>query len=107
IGKNIVALLLRNYNFTVIDLGKDVSAESILAAAQREDASIIGLSALMTTTMSEMKTIIDLARQRGLTDLQFIIGGAVVDEQYAKSIGAHYAANAHDSVKIAQRLLGE
>ena len=105
IGKNIVALLLRNYNFTVIDLGKDVAAETILEAAQREDARLVALSALMTTTMGEMKTVIDLARQRGLNHLQFIVGGAVIDEPYARSIGAHYAANAHDTVKIASRLL--
>ena len=59
----------------------------------------------MTTTMGEMKTVIDLARQRGLDKLQFIIGGAVIDEAYACSIGAHYAANAHEAVKIATRLL--
>ena len=104
IGKNIVAILLKNYGFEVIDLGKDVPAETILDAAEREQVKLIGLSALMTTTMGQMKTVIDLARQRGQHDLQFIVGGAVLDEAFAQSIGAHYAADALAAVKIAQSI---
>ena len=102
IGKNIVALMLRNYNFQVIDLGKDVPAEEILDAAVREDCRVIGLSALMTTTMGQMKTVVELAKKRGLIGLKFIIGGAVVDEHYAQEIGAAYAADALATVKLAQ-----
>ncbi|MFA6930152.1 MAG: homocysteine S-methyltransferase family protein [Lentisphaeria bacterium] len=105
IGKNIVAIMLKNYGFEIFDLGKDVSAESILDTAQRENIRLVGLSALMTTTMMEMKTVIELARQRGQQDLQFMVGGAVLDEAFAQSIGAHYAADALSAVKLAQRLL--
>jgi 5-methyltetrahydrofolate--homocysteine methyltransferase len=104
IGKNIVAVMLRNYNFNVIDLGRDVSPDTILDAAVANHAKIIGLSALMTTTMTEMKTVIDAAKERGLNDLKFIIGGAVVTDDYAQSIGAYYAKDAMDTVRIAQKL---
>ncbi|MGN0878948.1 MAG: homocysteine S-methyltransferase family protein [Oligosphaeraceae bacterium] len=107
IGKNIVAMLLNNYGFDVIDLGKDVPAATILDAAVRENVSIIGLSALMTTTMVRMRDVIDLARQRGLDHLRFIVGGAVVDQTYADSIGAIYAKDAMDTVRAAQRLAAE
>ena len=105
IGKNIVAVMLRNYNFNVIDLGRNVPADVILDAAIAHNAKIVGLSALMTTTMTEMKTVIDTARGRGLNDLKFIVGGAVVTEDYAKSIGAYYAKDAMDTVRIAQNLV--
>ena len=104
IGKHIVAVMLRNYNFNVIDLGRDVSPDTILDAAVANHAKIIGLSALMTTTMTEMKTVIDAAKERGLNDLKFIIGGAVVTDDYAQSIGAYYAKDAMDTVRIAQKL---
>ncbi len=104
IGKNIVALMLRNYGFEVYDLGKDVAAAEIIAKAKTLGAQIIGLSALMTTTMVEMEKVITLARKEGLKS-KFIIGGAVVTEQYAKEIGADgYAEDAHKAVKLAQRL---
>ncbi|MBD3320699.1 MAG: 5-methyltetrahydrofolate--homocysteine methyltransferase [Chitinivibrionales bacterium] len=108
IGKNIVALMLKNYSFDVVDLGKDVSAEDIIRAARRHNAAIIGLSALMTTTMVEMKRIIELARARGLADVKFMIGGAVVDQHYADEIGAHgYAGDAMEAVRLAGRLSGK
>lgn len=103
IGKNIVALMLNNYNFEVIDLGKDVSAEDIVRAAKIHQADIIGLSALMTTTMVEMKKVIMLACQEGLESIRFMIGGAVVDQHYADEIGAHgYASDAIGAVRLAQ-----
>jgi 5-methyltetrahydrofolate--homocysteine methyltransferase len=107
IGKNIVAMMLRNCGFEVIDLGKDVPAEVILDAAVREDCRIVGLSALMTTTMGEMKNVIELARQRGLNQLRFMVGGAVVDAEYAASIGADYSNDALDAVKTARRIREE
>jgi 5-methyltetrahydrofolate--homocysteine methyltransferase len=104
IGKNIVAMMLNNYNFEVIDLGKDVSAEDIIRAAKIHQADIIGLSALMTTTMVEMKNVIDLAQREGLEHVRFMIGGAVVDQHYADEIGAHgYAGDAIGAVRLAQR----
>ncbi|MFA7230601.1 MAG: homocysteine S-methyltransferase family protein [Victivallaceae bacterium] len=104
IGKNIVALMLRNYGFDVVDLGKDVAAGKIIAAVKERNAKIVGLSALMTTTMVNMEEVIALAKSEGLTDVKFMIGGAVVDQNYATQIGASYAADAMESVRIAQKL---
>ncbi|HOK03340.1 MAG TPA: homocysteine S-methyltransferase family protein [Spirochaetota bacterium] len=105
IGKNIVALMLRNYGFDVVDLGKDVPAEVILDKACEIKADIIALSALMTTTMTEMRTVIDLCRERKL-QFKFMIGGAVVDQNYADEIGADgYSKDAMDAVKLAKALM--
>jgi len=104
IGKNIVSLMLNNYNFEVIDLGKDVSAEDIIDAAVTHKADIVGLSALMTTTMVEMKTVLDLAREKNLTNIRFMVGGAVIDQNYSDEIGADgYARDAMEAVRLAQR----
>ncbi|MBO5667908.1 MAG: homocysteine S-methyltransferase family protein [Lentisphaeria bacterium] len=103
IGKNIVAVVLRNYGFEVIDLGKDVPPELILEAAEKHSACLIGLSALMTTTMGAMRETVELARSRGMEHLHFIVGGAVVDQQFADSIGAYYAADPMAAVNIARQ----
>tara|TARA_Y100001954_G_scaffold239616_1_gene316707 strand:+ start:8812 stop:11229 length:2418 start_codon:yes stop_codon:yes gene_type:complete len=104
IGKNIVCLMLKNYGFEVVDLGKDVKAETIVDAAQEHKASIIGLSALMTTTMVRMEDTIKLVGERGL-DTKVIIGGAVVTEKFCNAIGADgWSTDAIDAVKLAQRL---
>jgi 5-methyltetrahydrofolate--homocysteine methyltransferase len=104
IGKNIVGLMLRNYGFNVIDLGKDVRSEYIIERAKETGAAIIGLSALMTTTMLEMKNVIKIARAEGLK-CKFMVGGAVVNEKYADEIGADgYAKDAYEAVKLAKRL---
>lgn len=106
IGKNLVALMLKNYGFQVIDLGKDVPKETIVRAARENHAAIIGLSALMTTTMQEMRHVIELARAEGL-DAKIIIGGAVITQEYADEIHADgYARDAADTVRLAKRLLG-
>ena len=106
IGKNLVALMLKNYGFHVIDLGKDVPKEEIIAAAKEHNAKIIALSALMTTTMQEMKHVITYARKQGVT-AKVIIGGAVITQDYADEIGADgYSKDAAEAVKTAQRLLG-
>ena len=104
IGKNIVALMLRNYGFKVVDLGKDISARHIVAAARENNAAVIGLSALMTTTMIKMPEVIQLAKTEGLDKIKFMVGGAVVDQSYADEIGADaYAADAMEAVRIAQK----
>jgi 5-methyltetrahydrofolate--homocysteine methyltransferase len=103
IGKNIIVLMLRNYGFIVHDLGKDVEARMIIDKARETGAGIIGLSALMTTTMVQMKSVIDLARAEGLK-CRFLIGGAVVNQAYADEIGAAYASDAHMAVKMARQL---
>jgi 5-methyltetrahydrofolate--homocysteine methyltransferase len=106
IGKNIVALLLRNYGYCVIDLGKDVAAETIIATAEKEKPDIIGLSALMTTTMVNMKEVLDKARARTIK-ADFIVGGAVVTDAYAQSIGASFAKDGVEAVKVVEKLIKE
>jgi 5-methyltetrahydrofolate--homocysteine methyltransferase len=104
IGKNIVCLMLKNYGFEVVDLGKDVKAEVIVDAAQEHNAAIIGLSALMTTTMVRMEDTIKLLGERSM-DTKVIIGGAVVTEKFCDAIGADgWSTDAIAAVKLAQRL---
>lgn len=106
IGKNLVVLMLKNYGYRMIDLGKDVPKETIVETAIREKAEVIGLSALMTTTMMEMKRVVEYARERGCT-AKIIIGGAVITESFAEEIGADgYSRDAADAVKLVERLLG-
>jgi len=112
IGKNIVGLLLSNNGFDVIDLGKDVSAELIISEVKKvlsqNDNSpvIVGLSALMTTTMWEMKTVIDYLKTENLP-VKILIGGAVVNEEFARKIRANaYAQDAVKAVEIARNLIG-
>lgn len=105
IGKNIVGVMLENYGFKVIDLGKDVKAKDIVDAAEREKADIVGLSALMTTTMPRMKEVIEEIKKRRLS-CRVMVGGAVLTQEYADSIGADgYSEDARSAVLLAQRLL--
>lgn len=103
IGKNIVGLMLGNHGFEVVDLGKDVLAATIVSEAERLGAAIIGLSALMTTTMVRMADTVRLLQSRGLS-IPVMIGGAVVTAEYADSIGAHYAADAVEASRLARAL---
>lgn len=106
IGKNLVVLMLKNYGYNVIDLGKDVAAETIITTAMEQNAQIIGLSALMTTTMMRMKDVVELAKEKGCTS-KIIIGGACITESFAQEIGADgYSADAASCVKLVQKLLG-
>lgn len=104
IGKNIVAMLLKNYGFNVIDLGKDVEASRIIEAAKEHNADIIALSALMTTTMGQMPRVMDLVQKEGL-HCSMMVGGAVLDKKYAESFGAHYTNDAYSAVKLAEKLI--
>lgn len=104
IGKNIVTLLLRNYGFNVIDMGKDVATDDILNEAKKVNPDVIGLSALMTTTMVKMKEIVDTARANGIK-AHFLLGGAVVTEVYANSIGAAFAKDGVEAVRVVEKLL--
>lgn len=105
IGKNLVALMLKNYGFRVVDLGKDVPKEDIVQAAIDEKADIIALSALMTTTMMRMKDVVELVREKQV-DAKVIIGGAVITQSYAEEIGADgYSKDAADAVRLVQRLM--
>ena len=104
IGKNLVALMLKNYGYRVIDMGKDVPCEDIIAKAKETNAEIIALSALMTTTMTEMKNVIMAARKEGLT-AKIMVGGAVITQEYADEILADgFAKDAAGAVKTADFL---
>ncbi len=104
IGKNIVSLMLGNHGFKVVDLGKDVKAEAIVEAAVAHKADLIGLSALMTTTMVRMRDTVDILKQRGL-GVDVMVGGAVVTPAFAESIGANYSSDAVDAVRLAKSLI--
>lgn len=107
IGKNLVALMLKNYGFEVIDLGKDVESEAIIQAAKEHNADFIALSALMTTTMTRMKEVVELRNAAGIR-AKVIIGGAVTTEQYAEEIRADgYSKDAQSAVKLALSLMQE
>ena len=102
IGKNIVKVLLENYGFTVIDLGKDVAPETVVQAAKKHRAALVGLSALMTTTLKAMEDTISLLRKEGLS-CKVMVGGAVLTGDYAMQIGADfYARDAKQGVDIAR-----
>ena len=104
IGKNIVKVLLENYGYEVIDLGKDVPAEAVVEAAKRERIRLVGLSALMTTTVVSMEKTIRALRQAGL-DCRVAVGGAVLNQEYADKIGAdYYCREAMDTVRAANQL---
>ena len=105
IGKNLVALMLKNYGFNVIDLGKDVPASTIIDKAVEVDADIIGLSALMTTTMMRMDDVVKLAKEKGCR-AKIIIGGACINESFKDEISADgYSADAAECVKLVQNIM--
>ena len=106
IGKNIVKVLLESYGFTVIDLGRDVDPSVVLEAAVREKVSLVGLSALMTTTLGAMADTIALLNEK-YPECKTVVGGAVLTESYAKQIHADfYAKDAKQTVDIAARVYG-
>ena len=106
IGKNIVGLFLKNQGFEVIDLGKDVSADVIVREVLRHGANVVGLSALMTTTMTEMPKVIEALGEAG-SEAKVVVGGAVVTKKYAKDIGAAgFAKDGVEAVKVVKELVG-
>lgn len=107
IGKNLVKLMLEVNGFKMIDLGKDVPCEKFVDEAIKNDAQFIMMSTLMTTTMENMKKVIDILNERNIRD-QFIVmvGGGPVSESFAKDIGADaYSENANEAVKVAKSLI--
>lgn len=105
IGKNLVVLMLKNYGYNVIDMGKDVPCEDIVDTAIRENAAIIGLSALMTTTMMRMQDVVELCKEKGCKS-KVIIGGACITQSFADEIGADgYSKDAAECVRLVERLL--
>jgi 5-methyltetrahydrofolate--homocysteine methyltransferase len=106
IGKNIVKVLLANYGFDVIDLGKDVKCETVLDEVIKNNVKLVGLSALMTTTVPNMEKTIKLLHEN--TDAKIFVGGAVLTRDYAKMINADwYAKDAMESVRIAQEFFAK
>ena len=104
IGKNIVKLLLENYGFDVIDLGKDVPPEDIVNAVIESGAPAAGLSALMTTTVPAMAKTIELLREKA-PQCKIVVGGAVMNEEYARRIGADkYAKDAMETVRYMDQI---
>ncbi len=107
IGKNIVKVVLENYGYTVVDLGRDVPVETVVEAAVREDIRLVGLSALMTTTVASMAETIRALRESG-HDCRIMVGGAVLTPEYAAEIGAdYYAKDAKQSADIAREVFGQ
>jgi len=101
IGKNLVGIMLEGAGFEVVDLGIDVPPEKFIEAAVTEEASVIGLSSLLTTTMDIMRGVVDLVGEKGLSDrIKIIVGGAPLSEEFARSIGAQgYAYDAANAVE--------
>ena len=107
IGKNIVKMLLDNYGYTVFDLGRDVDPQVILDTVRERNIHLVGLSALMTTTVKNMEETIELLH-RELPDVKVLVGGAVLTPEYAKQIGAdYYAKDAAESARIAEEVFGK
>jgi len=107
IGKNIVKAMLENYGYTVIDLGKDVPVETVIEAVRRERPGVLGLSALMTTTVASMERTIARVRAEALP-VRVMVGGAVLTPEYAATIGAdYYGKDAMEAVRIAKEIFGK
>jgi 5-methyltetrahydrofolate--homocysteine methyltransferase len=107
IGKNLISMMWRGANFAVVDLGTNVSPEKYLAAAKEHNANLVGLSALLTTTMPAMKETVRILKAAGLPNLKIMIGGAPITQAFADDIGADgYAADAGTAVDVAKKLVG-
>ena len=107
IGKNLVGMMAEGAGFTLVDLGTDTSAERFVAAAREHGARLIGMSALLTTTMIYMRTVVQAFKEAGLHEVKICVGGAPISAQYAREIGADgYAADAASAVALFKRLLG-
>ncbi len=106
IGKNLVAMMWRGSNFEVVDLGTNVTAEQFIAAIQEHGPQIVGLSALLTTTMTAMKNIVEAIKAADLAGVKIMVGGAPITQEFADRVGADgYAADAASAVEIARQLL--
>lgn len=105
LGKNVVGMVLKSRGYRVVDIGKDVPAEAILGAAEKEKADVVGLSALMTTTVERMADVVSMGRARGMP-CRFILGGAAVNAQFAEKAGADgYALDAIEASRLVDRLV--
>lgn len=108
IGKNLISMMWRGAGFAVVDLGTNVPPEKYLAAAQEHKAHLVGLSALLTTTMPAMKETVKILKAAGLANTKVMVGGAPITQAFADDIGADgYAADAGTAVDVAKKLVGE
>ncbi len=108
IGKNLVGMMAEGAGFTIVDLGTDTSAERFIAAAKEHRAKVVGMSALLTTTMIYMRTVVQKFKEAGMGDVKLCIGGAPTSPDYATQIGADgYAADAASAVELFKRLIAE
>jgi 5-methyltetrahydrofolate--homocysteine methyltransferase len=108
IGKNLISMMWRGAGFAVVDLGTNVAPEKYLAAAQEHKAHLVGLSALLTTTMPAMKETVKILKAAGLPNTKIMVGGAPITQAFADDIGADgYAADAGTAVDVAKKLVGE
>ncbi len=108
IGKNLVKMMLTGGGFEVIDLGIDVKPEEFVAQAKEKGAQLLACSALLTTTMPQMKNVVEAVKAAGLDEVKVMIGGAPVTQEYCNEIGAHgYAPDAASAVELAQGLIGK
>ena len=106
IGKNLVAMMWKGANFGVVDLGTNVPPEKFAAAAKEHQAKVVGLSALLTTTMPAMKTTVEALRAAGLKDVKVVIGGAPITQEFANQIGADgFSPDAASAVDLVRKLV--
>ena len=108
IGKNLVGIMLKGAGYEVVDVGSDVEADVFVDAAEKEGASVVGLSALLTTTMTGMKEVVELVKSRGLQDkVKIVVGGAPLSKEFADEIGADaYGYDAGNAVDIVKEMMG-
>ena len=108
IGKNLLGMMMESVGFKVINLGVDIGPEQFAAAAKEHNADIIGMSALLTTTMPSMKETVDLFKEEGLGNVIIMVGGAPVSQEYADEIGAHgFAPDAATACDVAKALMAK
>jgi len=108
IGKNLVAMMLKGANFGVVDVGTNVPPEKFIEAVKEHNASLLALSALLTTTMPAMKSTVEAVRAAGLSSVKILVGGAPVTQDYCNEIGADgYSSDAASAVDLAMRLVGK
>lgn len=105
IGKKLVVLMLEGAGFKVIDLGVDIKTETIVEAVKREKADIVGMSAMLTTTMNYMKEVADTLKEAGLENVKIMIGGAPISHEFAEKIGCNYSKDASEAVELANKLI--
>jgi len=106
IGKNLCAVMLEGAGFEVVDLGMDVSPETVCDAVSEQKPDIVGMSALLSTTMKEMGVVMDVLKETGLAEkVRVMVGGAILNSEYAEKIGAHYASDAAGAVRLAKELM--